>query len=314
MVLTNFNAIKGANGRRYCVLDINPNRMNDFEYFGSIRDNCYNDECGYAFFCYLYDYDINNFNSLDIPVTQSKKDSCADLLSPLEKFLKFEFLLKKKIVNVKVKDLLELFKNFCTTHNLLQNNKLSIQKLNGMMRDLSFDNQKSDGYYKYVISIERLEKVAQNKKWLHDLDEDSEYNVTDDIIDYKINDSEKEFVSTQKYLKLHKEMKELKNQLQMLQSKLDQVKEVQLEEVEHKSYSDDEYEDYEEDVNLMLSDDENEDPMQSDDEEEIIKPKPKSKPKPKVKVITKKPTNVHMTGVLSSQALFNLMEGMEIFN
>jgi hypothetical protein len=286
--------------------------MNDFDYFEHLRQNCFNLECGHAFFCYLFDYDINKFNSLDIPITQSKKDSCADLLSPLEKFLKFEFLLKDKVIKMKVKDLLELFQTFCTTHNLSQNNKLSIQKFNAMMRELSFDNQKSDGYFKYVISLERLAKVASNKKWLHDLDQDSEYNVADDIIDYKINDSEKEFVSTKKYLKLHKEMKDIKNQLLVLQAKLDQVKEVQLEEVEHKSYSDDEYEDYEEDVNLMLSDNDD-DPMQSDDEE-IIKPKPKSKPKPKVKVITKRPTNVHMTGVLSSQALFNLMEGMEIFN
>jgi hypothetical protein len=294
--------------------------MNDFEYFDNIRQNCFNIECGYAFFCYLFDHDITNFNSLDIPVTQSKKDSCADLLSPLEKFLKFEFLLKNKIVNVKVKDLLEEFKGFCTTHNLAQNNKLSIQKFNAMMREMSFDNQKSDGYFKYVISLERLTKLAQNKKWLHDLDADSEYSVADNVIDYKINDDEKEFVSTKKYLKLHKEMKEMKSQLQALQAKFDKVKEIQLEEVEYKTYSDDEYDDYEDDVNLMLSDDEDEDTnlmLSDDDEEEIIRPKPRVKitkvaPKKVVKVVKK--DNVKLRTVLTSQAIDNLLDGMNIFN
>jgi hypothetical protein len=104
MVLTNFNAIKGANGRRYLALDMNASKMNDFKYFDYIRDNCFNKEFGEAFFSYLYEIDTSNFNSLDIPITKSKRDLCADLLSPLKQFLKFTYLLQKKSVNMKVKD------------------------------------------------------------------------------------------------------------------------------------------------------------------------------------------------------------------
>eukprot|EP01037_Dinobryon_pediforme_P042206 gene42206-52423_t len=39
--------------------------------------------------------DTDDFNSLDMPDTTSKLDMIADLLSPIEKFLKTEFLLPK---------------------------------------------------------------------------------------------------------------------------------------------------------------------------------------------------------------------------
>ncbi len=33
---TNFNALKGANGRRFVVCDINPSKMNDFKYLKTL--------------------------------------------------------------------------------------------------------------------------------------------------------------------------------------------------------------------------------------------------------------------------------------
>ena len=85
---TNFNAIKGANGRRYLVVDMNPCHTDDFKYFGELRDKCYNDSTARVFFCFLYKRDVSKFNSLEIPMTKSKQDLCADLLSPLEQFKK----------------------------------------------------------------------------------------------------------------------------------------------------------------------------------------------------------------------------------
>ena len=72
IVNTNHASIKSVNGRRYLVFDINPSKMNDFKYFEKIR-SCFNDIVGHAFYCYLIEIDTENFNSLDIPITQAKK-------------------------------------------------------------------------------------------------------------------------------------------------------------------------------------------------------------------------------------------------
>lgn len=79
--------------------------MNDFTYFTELRGKCFNNEVGHAFYCYLMEMNTFDFNSADIPVTQAKKDLCADLLRPHERFLKFNFLLKKKGLNIRSKEL-----------------------------------------------------------------------------------------------------------------------------------------------------------------------------------------------------------------
>jgi len=171
IVNTNFNAIKGANGRRYLVCDINPCKMNDFKYFGDLKEKCFNLETGHALFCYLLEIDTTNFNSLDIPITQAKQDICAELLTPLEKFLKFAFLLRKSNIDMKVKDLYNMYTAFCVSSNLQI--CTSIQKLAQNMRELGFNFIKdSNGYNIYRISNDELKSLAIKKKWLHELDKD----------------------------------------------------------------------------------------------------------------------------------------------
>ena len=59
---------------------------------------------GHAFYCYLVEIDTKKFNALVLPVTKAKQDLCAELTTPLEKFLKFEHLkehtIKRKSKNV----------------------------------------------------------------------------------------------------------------------------------------------------------------------------------------------------------------------
>lgn len=170
MVLTNFNSIKGANGRRYLCVDINPSKMNDFKYFENLRSNCFNDEVGYAFYCMLCDRDLTKYKSNEIPSTQSKKDLCADLLSPLEKFLKCKFLLKKlAIKDVKIKDMFEMYEKYMKAHNYAEVTPNSLTK---SMRELGFEYTKNNKYNFYRISLEELETVATRKKWRNDLDQD----------------------------------------------------------------------------------------------------------------------------------------------
>ena len=180
VVNTNFNAIKGADGRRYLVLDVSPVKMNDFKYFANIRDNCFNDEIGKAFYCYLMEIDTKHFNSLDIPMTASKSAMCADLLSPLEKFLKFQYLLKEKDLSVKLKQLTTEFNAYSRMKNQMFK-PWSIPIFGARMRELGFFFREMDGgYNKYKISLDELKKVAKNKKWLHATDKDELQQISDD--------------------------------------------------------------------------------------------------------------------------------------
>ena len=190
IVNTNHNAIKSANGRRYFVADINPRKLNDFEYFGNIRNQCFNDSVGQAIYCYLMEIKTDDFNSLNMPQTKAKKDLCADLLSPLEKFLKFNFLLKSTEVNMKLKDFSSQYDEY--RYLLKLPPCQSIQFVSKSMSELGFDFKKCNGYNSYKISLESLQELANKKKWIHELDEDemSKHNIH--IHDYDDNKTENE--------------------------------------------------------------------------------------------------------------------------
>jgi hypothetical protein len=180
VINTNFNAVKGANGRRYVVLDINPCKMNDFEYFKHLHDQCFNNDVGHAFFSYLWEINVDNFNSMDIPVTSAKSDLCADLLTPIEKFLKYKYFLRDISVNKKVKELHYEFDEYCANNKLFT---VSIQKFAQNMRELGFNYKPQNGYNTFKISMEELKNIAQKKKWIHDLDKDEMDEVFEDELE-----------------------------------------------------------------------------------------------------------------------------------
>jgi hypothetical protein len=168
MVITN-SALKGINGRRYLVLDLLSKYLDDFQYYGNLRKVCFNDEVGKAFYCYLKEIDTENFNSLDLPETKNKMEIIAELLTPLEKFLKFNFVLRNASIDMKVKDIHQAFKRFD-----IRNENTSVQRFCTLMRELGFEYKKLNGYSVYRILNEELQKIAQKRKWLHDLDSSDE--------------------------------------------------------------------------------------------------------------------------------------------
>ena len=167
IILSNY-AIKGANGRRYFVCDLSPKYLDDFKYYKNLRDNCFNSNVGHAFYCYLMEIDTSDFNSLEMPDTKNKLGLIADLLSPVEKFLKFNFVVRKLGVNMKVKDLTEMFNNWT------DKNTLSIHKFCEYMRELGFEfkqrTAKKTNYF--TIPLESLLELAKKRKWIHELDDD----------------------------------------------------------------------------------------------------------------------------------------------
>jgi hypothetical protein len=221
VVNTNFNSIKGANGRRYYCADINPRYMNDHKYFGYLREQCFNDIVGHAFYCYLMEYDTTNFNSLDYPVTQAKRDLCADLLSPLEKFMKFNYLLKEKKIDILVKDFHEQFETYRAIKKYPPGK--SIQDTTKPMRELGFEYvPKNHGYNHYVISVDQLKQLAIKKKWLHELDKDEmkrhsieDYDKDDDYEEGIDHIDQSEYVRVEIYKALKDENESLKALLKL---------------------------------------------------------------------------------------------------
>lgn len=71
-------------------LDLSTNRIGDKTFFLSIRNECFNNRVGEAFYYYLIDkVDISLFISdYDVPVTQSKKNNIISTLNTVIKFLK----------------------------------------------------------------------------------------------------------------------------------------------------------------------------------------------------------------------------------
>lgn len=130
--------------------------MGDHEYWQNIRDNCFNDAVGKAFYTYLMQIDTSECNSQELPETVSKADLCAELISPLEKFLKFQFFLLRDIpIKHKVKDLHSLFVD--SPYNKYE--KISIQKFATYMRDLGFTYEKTSGYNTFKITVDELKEV-----------------------------------------------------------------------------------------------------------------------------------------------------------
>ena len=160
IVNSNYNAIKGANGRRYLVCDINPEKQNNFKYFENIRNNCFNNDVGHALFCFLKEIDTSKFNSLSIPDTKAKLDLCADLMTPVEKFLKSVYVLNERGINCKVKTIHQKYSDYCTAKKI---NEISIQKFSNAMRELNINYKKTNGYNVYKISYEDLHTIAKKR-------------------------------------------------------------------------------------------------------------------------------------------------------
>ena len=88
------------------------------------------------------EFNVDNFNSLDMPETKNKLAIISELLPPIEKFLKFNFVFRNATINMKLKDLWMQYKDF--DHGKSEN--VSIQRFSEQMRELGFEYSKQNGY------------------------------------------------------------------------------------------------------------------------------------------------------------------------
>ena len=173
MILSNHDCIKDDDGRRIYILDVSPKHKGNLAYFGKIRDQCFNNEVGDAFFSYLHEIDTTNFYAQRFPMTQSKLDAFAKRLHPVEQYLKDEYILSNKSLDNSVSNIFDEYKIYCDDNGV--RNTINKIDFNKKMIELGFNHYKSSfkgkSSNKYKISINDLNKVAKIGHWIHDLDE-----------------------------------------------------------------------------------------------------------------------------------------------
>jgi len=133
-----------------------------------------------------------------MPDTQAKLDMVVDLLSPIEKFLKQDFLLPSREIKLKIKELYSRYEKYC------EDNDLRIEtptEFRSGMKQYGFDFKTISGYNCYRITVDQLKSVASKRKWLHDLDKDFA-DEDDELIEIDSEDNDKSVDITVEYKKL----------------------------------------------------------------------------------------------------------------
>jgi len=203
IINTNMSAIKKL-GRRYFVLDLSTKREKDMVYFADIRNRCYNDEVGEAYFNYLLEIDTVGYYAQNMPLTRAKTEATINAMCLSHKFIKEEFILKKIGINKTPSELYDCYATFCN-----ENSKTPLAK-----RFFKMDLEKvkiltkKSGVNKYKYTYAELDKIAREKGWL------DEYDDYIDTTNDTITQSDKICQQELQILELQSEIKSLKEQLE----------------------------------------------------------------------------------------------------
>lgn len=168
ILISNNDAIKDDDGRRFNILDMSVKREQDNDYFGFIRSNCFNDTVGQAFYSYLLEIDTEGFNPQKYPISNSKLDSIAKRLDNVYQFLKDEYVILNKSIKDKVGDLYDHYIQYCGTYSKKKYCKIDFKQ---RLSDASIMPVKSNGNNIYKVSHDTLLKIAKKRHWIHELDE-----------------------------------------------------------------------------------------------------------------------------------------------
>lgn len=182
ILLSNNDAIKDDDGRRYFILDINTSRLLDETFYNNIYQNCFSNDVGHAFYCYMLEINTDGFNPQKFPQTKSKLDSTAKRLPSVYQFLKDCYVLKNKDINCAVKDFHIEYEEYCCMGNIKALKKIDF---NSKLSEININYYKSHGNYKYKVNHNVLLIYAQKMKWIHDLDEYKMPNAEPIEEDYK---------------------------------------------------------------------------------------------------------------------------------
>lgn len=151
------------------ILDISISKKGDYKYFQDIYDECFNEDVGHALFCKFYESVGNNFNAQkEMPITDNKLDAICDRLNGAYQFIKEYFVLTRTPLKVTLKSLYDNYVFFCNQKELTE---LTKPKFNKKLKDIGIVCKKSNGVFRFNTEYDDLKKIADNNKWIHELDE-----------------------------------------------------------------------------------------------------------------------------------------------
>ena len=218
---TNVESIKDSNGRRYVILDLNPCRVGDYEYFKNLKDKCFNLSVGEAFFSYLMtnitDEESNKFlGQRDFPETMNKRLTIANLLHSSYKFLKDMYLLTNLEVDKKYcVELYDEYVIYCESERMRKCGRNDFYK---KLETINIYRKKINGYWYFSFDMQMLKEIATKYKWIceyddYDIQEDDTVQEEEDDIDYKAS-----------YEQLKLAFEELQTKNKKLKSKIKKIK------------------------------------------------------------------------------------------
>lgn len=218
VILSNNDAIRDDDGRRYFILDISTHQVGNLQYFENIRHKCFNINIGWAFYCYLKEINTNGFYSQNYPLTQAKKDSHCKRLDNVYTFLKDTYLLQKESFKGTVQELYNLYVEYMKS--IGKGKTKGKIDFNKTLDDIGIKYYGSSNKNIYNIEYSELLVISKKYKWIHELDEFNPEEDNDDNEIYGFGKSE----IIKKYEEQKKELEALKLQLEELEKKNKKLK------------------------------------------------------------------------------------------
>ena len=199
-------------GRRFFVADIATHKKGDFKYWDNLYKTCFNNEVGYALYCYFVEVDTVGFKQQNFPITKNKFNSISKRLDTVYAFLKENYILEKKSVDEKLSDFYLLYQEYCLLKNKRGCGKTDFTT---KLSEIQINYYKSNGYNKYKISLEQLKLIADNNNWITEIDEYAEEDSHNSIIEDENNEIETLRTENEN---LKKQLKDMEEKLKLMSS------------------------------------------------------------------------------------------------
>lgn len=160
--------------RRYMMSDISDKRIGDSEYFNKLYEYLNDEEIQKAFYFYCKQFaQKNEFAEqaeLREVVTSAKTEVLIKHLHPLYTYMRKEYVLKKKSLDIFLKDL-------TSNINTSNNSQLLPIEVSRLLKEAGIIGKASTGNkMRYKMSSKELLELFKKNKWIHD---DDEFEVDD---------------------------------------------------------------------------------------------------------------------------------------
>ena len=170
IIISNVEAIKHSNGRRYFICDLSTEKQGNHIYFANIKNKCFNDKVGECFYSFLInDVDTANYNAQAcMPETKAKRDAIVDLMDYCHKFIKERFYLQKLSIYLSPGDLYDMY---CVYIKKFDKKPVGKNKFIQKLAEVGINYKKTNGNHIYDIPYNVICEIVKKYKWNHELDE-----------------------------------------------------------------------------------------------------------------------------------------------